>query len=178
MRQPVSALVRIARAAALAPAMLAAAALFGLMLMTFADVVLRSALDAPIEVATELTRIAMAVIVFSVLPVVSARGDHITVDLLDPFFGPAASRWRDAAVSLGCGVALWWPAGACVLLAERARDYGDVTEHLGIPEFYVGWFIALCVYATAALLVLRGVLMALAPAALSAAQPATRPDDA
>ena len=45
-----------------------------MMIMTFFDVVLRSTINTPIEAATELTRILMAVVVFSALPVVSGRG--------------------------------------------------------------------------------------------------------
>ena len=44
---------------------LASLALFFLMAMTFADVVLRSVFNDPIESATELTRLLMAIIVFS-----------------------------------------------------------------------------------------------------------------
>ena len=60
-----------------APIWLAAFALFLLMVMTFADVILRSAANNPIESATELTRLLMAIIVFSALPLVSWKGDHI-----------------------------------------------------------------------------------------------------
>ena len=68
------------------PILLAVTALFAMMVLTFFDVVLRSAVDRPIEAATELTRILMAVVVFSALPVVSGRGEHISVDLLDRVF--------------------------------------------------------------------------------------------
>ena len=61
----------------------AAASLFFLMAMTFFDVLLRSALNDPIEAAPELTRMSVAIIVFASLPVLSARGGHISVDLLD-----------------------------------------------------------------------------------------------
>ena len=50
---------------AIIPLAVASAALFLMMCMTFADVVLRSSFDAPIEAATELTRILMAIVVFS-----------------------------------------------------------------------------------------------------------------
>ena len=149
------------------PVALAVTALFAMMVMTFADVVLRSAFDAPIEAATELTRILMAVVVFSVLPVVSGRGGHIAVDLLDRAFSATAARWRDALLSLICGGMLWWPAERVVVLAERARSYGDVTEYLHIPQFYIGWFIAVFTYITAAVLVLRGLALILAPSALA-----------
>ena len=151
----------------MAPVALAVSALFVMMVMTFADVVLRSAFDTPIEAATELTRILMAVVVFSALPVVSGRNGHIAVDLLDGVFSAKAARWRDAALALACGGMLWWPAERVVVLAERARSYGDVTEYLHIPQFYIGWFIAIATYATAAVLIARGTILILAPSALA-----------
>lgn len=154
-------LVRIAERAAALPVWLAAVTLFAMMAMTFADVVLRSAFNAPIEAATELTRLMMAVIVFAVLPVVSAKGEHISVDLTDPLFGPRATRLRDIALSLICGAMLWWPGMRVIDLAERARSYGDVTEYLAIPDFWIGWFIGIATLITGAALVARGVLLML-----------------
>lgn len=159
-------LIRLVRYAAMAPLMLAVTALFLMMAMTFADVVMRSALNTPIEAATELTRIMMAIVVFASLPMVSGRAEHITVDLLDPIFPAWMARWRDAIVSLACGAILWLPAERVVVLAERARDYGDLTEYLGIPQFYIGWFIAIFTYLTAAALIGRGLVLIFAPAAL------------
>ena len=49
------------------------------------------------------------------------------------------------------------------MLAERARSYGDVTEYLGIPQFYIGWFIAVLTFVTSLVLILRGLLLAIAP---------------
>ncbi len=158
--------IRLARLASKAPLLLAVTALFLMMAMTFVDVVMRSALNTPIEAATELTRIMMAIVVFSSLPMVSGRAEHITVDLLDPVFPAWMARWRDAIVSLLCGAMLWWPAERVVVLAERARDYGDLTEYLGIPQFYIGWFIAVFTYLTAAALIGRGLVLIFAPAAL------------
>jgi len=138
---------------------LACLALFSLMLLIFSDVVLRSAFNAPVESATELTRLLMAIMVFSVLPVVSVRNQHIVVDLLDGF---VSNRWlvnvKAAAINLLCGGMLLWPAQRVVVLAERARDYGDVTEYLHIPQFYIAWFIAIMTFVTAILLILKGVV--------------------
>lgn len=164
-----SKLISIARIVAFVPTALAVTALFVMMVMTFADVVMRSAFNTPIEAATELTRILMAILVFSALPVVSGRGDHIAVDLTDPLFGKAGGRWRDAVISLICGGMLWWPAERVIVLAERARSYGDVTEYLGIPQFYIAWFIAVLTYATAAVLILRGITLIFAPKVLEPA---------
>ncbi|MEN8893341.1 TRAP transporter small permease [Planktotalea arctica] len=146
------------------PMIVASIALFALMSLTFADVLMRSIFNAPIEAATELIRMGIALVVFAALPVLSARNGHIAVDLLDgPFQRWGLERARDAVVALGCGAMLWWPAGRIVDLAERARGYGDVTEYLEIPTFYVAYFIAAMTYVTAFALLGRGLLHIFAP---------------
>lgn len=146
------------------PVFAACIALFCLMVLTFCDVVLRSAFNAPIEAATEVTRILMAIIVFSVLPILSARGEHISVDLTDILFHRAGlNRVRDALMHLICGIALIWPLQRVWILAERARDYGDVTEYLNIPQFYIGWFIAASIAVTILAKLTVGVLHIVKP---------------
>ena len=142
------------------PLAIACAALFLLMVMTFCDVVLRSTMNAPIAAAPELTRILMAIIVFSVMPIISSRNGHIAVDLADGLFlRLGLVRERNAAIHMICGVALIWPLQRVWLLAERARSYGDVTEYLGIPQFYIGWFIAGSLASTAMAMVATGILI-------------------
>lgn len=146
------------------PAALAATALFALMLLTFGDVMLRSVFNAPIQITADLTRLFMAVMVFSVLPTLSARGGQITVDLLDGQFARwGLTRLRDGLVNLACGIMLIWPAERIWVLAERSRSYGDVMEYLGTPLHYVGWFIAVMTGLTALVLALRGLLILFAP---------------
>lgn len=146
------------------PVLMASAALFVLMVMTFTDVIMRSAFNAPIEAATELTRMLMAIMVFSVMPVMSARGEHIAVDLLDGLFvNPVVARVKEALIYLACGAMLFLPAERVLVLAERARSYGDVTEYLEIPQFYIAWFIAVMAFITAVALVLRGLATMFAP---------------
>jgi TRAP-type C4-dicarboxylate transport system permease small subunit len=139
--------------------------------MTFCDVVLRSMFNSPIEAATELTRISMAVIVFASLPIVSARGGHIAVDLLDFLFRGWGARLRNGIVDIVSGALLIWPARQSFVLAERARDYGDLTEYLGIPQFYIAYFIAIAASVTVVVLVLRGLIELLAPAAMQFSKP-------
>ncbi|GLQ35141.1 hypothetical protein GCM10007939_14240 [Amylibacter marinus] len=146
------------------PIYLASASLFFLMCLTFADVLLRSMFNAPIEAATELTRMSMAIMVFSILPSVSGSGQHIAVDLLDGLFShPVVMRIKAAVINLACGGILLWPAQRVSVLAERARSYGDVTEYMNIPQFYIGWFIAIMTFATAGVLIIRGLLEMFAP---------------
>ena len=149
------------------PMLLAATTLFVLMVLTFADVIMRSTFSAPIEAATELTRIAMAVIVFSALPVISGRAEHIVVDLLDPLFRKAGiERVLDGLMTLVCGVLLIWPAMRSFDLANRARSYGDLTEYLSIPVFYITWFIAFMTLVTAITMALRGIIILFRPGLL------------
>ncbi|MGB7318962.1 MAG: TRAP transporter small permease subunit [Planktotalea sp.] len=149
------------------PMIVASIALFALMCLTFADVLMRSIFNAPIEAATELIRMGIALIVFAALPVLSARNGHIAVDLLDgPFQRFKLERWRDAAVALACAAMLWWPAGRVVDLAKRAKSYGDVTEYLEIPTYFVACFIAVMIYVTAAALVARALLHIFSPDSL------------
>ena len=153
------------------PMLLAAATLFALMVLTFADVIMRSTFSAPIEAATELTRIAIAVIVFSALPVVSGRAEHIVVDLLDPLFRRAGvERILDGLTTLVCGVLLVWPAMRSFDLANRARSYGDLTEYLSIPVYYITWFIAFMTLVTAAAMALRGLVTLFRPDLLGGAR--------
>lgn len=153
------------------PVFIASAALFALMVMTFADVTLRSAFNAPIEAATELTRIFMAVIVFSVMPAATATGQHISVDLTDGIFERLnLSRWRDGVIYLLCGVMMFWPLQRVWILAERLRDYGDVTQYLAIPQFYIGWFIAASVALSALALILAGLAHLFYPKLLEAGE--------
>lgn len=145
------------------PTWLAAFALFFMMTMTFLDVILRSTISNPIESATELTRFCMAIIVFASLPIVSWKSGHIIVDLMDPFFGPRAAKLRDILIDLICGIVLFWPARRVWDLAERSRDFGDVTEYMGVPQHYIGWFISAFAFVTAITLVVRGLMRIFAP---------------
>ncbi len=140
----------------LVPIWLAATVLFLLMSMTFLDVILRSVFNNPIESATELTRLFMAILVFAALPLVSWNGENIVVDLFDPLFSKRVARIRDILIDLSCGILLFWPAMRIWDLAERSRRYGDVTEYLNMPQFYIGWFISIFTGYTAIIFVVRG----------------------
>jgi TRAP-type C4-dicarboxylate transport system permease small subunit len=161
-------IIQLVRRASALPVIVACIALFILMVMTFCDVILRSVFNAPIEAATELTRILMAILVFSVLPIVSTTNGHIAVDLTDGFFHRLhLSRARDVVIYVVSGIMLFWPVQRVWVLAERARDYGDVTEYLSIPTYLIGWFITLSVAITALVMIATGLLKAFAPNTLS-----------
>src|SRR5258707_8401550 len=57
--------------------------LFGMMLLTFADVVARYLLNRPIRGAFEITELALLVLIFAGLPLVSHADEHVTMDFID-----------------------------------------------------------------------------------------------
>ncbi|PIE10377.1 MAG: C4-dicarboxylate ABC transporter permease [Rhodobacterales bacterium] len=146
------------------PIALASGALLLLMLLTFADVMLRSTLNAPIQFAADLTRLLMAITVFSAMPLLSHQGNQISVDLLDGIFARLRiSRLVDIAVSVFCGGILIWPALRVYDLAQRSKSYGDRMEYLKLPVHYVEWFVALMTMVTALALLWRAVMLIIAP---------------
>ncbi len=156
--------MKVLRLCAVIPIWLSAIALFLLMAMTFCDVLFRSAFDAPIEAATELTRILVAISVFSVMPHITMGRAQIAVDLTDSVFERLnLSNLRDGVVFAVSGVLLFWPVGRLWTLAERTRGYGDVTEYIGIPQYLPMWFIAASVTLTAIGMVLCGAAILFSP---------------
>jgi len=136
---------------------LACTALFVLMLLTFADVSMRSLLNASIQSATELTRILMALMVFAALPSLMGRGASIAIDLLDPLMRRLGLvHLQRGLIDVFCGMLLFWPARRLWVLVERARDHNEVTEFLQVPQFWVLGFITATVVLTALVTVARG----------------------
>jgi TRAP-type C4-dicarboxylate transport system permease small subunit len=121
---------------------LSALVLFALMVMTCIDVFGREVLNAPLDGATELTQLMLGVIVFAVLPVVSYRGDHVAVDLLDRWFPARLAKPRQVVLNLlmaGMMAAVCWRVW---IIGALQADYGDATEFLRIPLGPISMFIS------------------------------------
>ena len=124
-----------------------------MVVITIVDVAGRELINRPLQGATEMTVALMTLSIFAVLPSVSAREQHITVDLIDLWSPARTINPRQFVMcvvgALFCGLASWrvW------IVAERHRTTGEVTEYLSIPIFYVTYFLLLmCIASTAALL--------------------------
>ena len=116
--------------------------LFVLMAMTCIDVIGRSLFNAPLPGATELTQLMLAVIVFAVVPTVCLREDHISVDLLDPWFPGPLVRPRRMVLNLLMAVMLAAVCWRVWILADLTAEYGDATEFLAIRLAPISYFIA------------------------------------
>ena len=110
----------------------AAASLFAMMLLTFADVVGRKLLGNSIVGAVELTELCMLVMIFMALPLASLAGEHIVFDLLDRYL-PARVLHLQMALAHAVSAAIFGGA-AWLVWVRSARTYamGDVTARLEI----------------------------------------------
>ncbi|WP_221801475.1 TRAP transporter small permease [Oceanobacter mangrovi] len=131
--------------------------LMALMLLTCADVVGRYFFNNSINGAVELTEIGLAVLVFAEMPLVTWRGGHVVVDLLDNLLGNAVVKVLGLMSALAISGGLYFLAERMFYLADRSLKREVVSEYLEIPVGYVIQYIAVMSYATAALMITYGV---------------------
>ncbi len=150
-------LARLERALALAPAAILAA----MMLLTFANVVLRYVFRAPISGAFELMSYMMAVLVFLSLVLVTARTEHVRISVLDGFLPRWFRRVRAVLFNLvmaGLSAGLAWRFW---LHAQRPRVKAEVTQMYHLPVGRLIEFMAVCTGLCAALFLAAAVAVAL-----------------
>ena len=140
----------------------AAVTLLALMLITCVDVFGRYLFNNPLTGSTELTEIAVGIVIFSVFPIVSWRNDHVVVDILDHFFSRRVHMIRTIVINLLISVALVFLAQRIYVLGQRSLSYGEVTEYLAIPLGWMMIFIAVMCWVTALAVVTLGVVRAIA----------------
>lgn len=121
---------------------ISAVILFAMLLLTCADVIGRYLLNAPVNGKTELTRFMMAGLIASTLPVISASGGHISVDLFDSRFSARGAAIRDLMTdllaALALGVLCYW----LIFRADRLQNRGYVSDFLHLPLHPVAYFVA------------------------------------
>ena len=113
--------------------LLAAVALFAIMLLTLVDVLGRKLLSQSVPGSLELTELLMVVVIFAALPLVSLHHEHVAFDSLDALLPAWLRRVQRWLVELLCAAAL---AGLAWLLWDKAAQlasYGDTTAQLKLP---------------------------------------------
>ena len=115
---------------------LAAVFLAGMMLLTVADVVLRSFFSYPIRGMLELIELGLACTIFLALPAVFLRDEHIVVDVIDHLTRPSVVRVLDLFGAIVSLVVLAVMAWQMLPLARAMHEFGDVTPDLSIPKIY------------------------------------------
>jgi TRAP-type C4-dicarboxylate transport system permease small subunit len=103
------------------------------MLLTVAEVVLRSLFNYPIRGTLEIIELLLACSFLVALPAAFLRDEHIVVDMIDPMapqWVPTLKRIGDMVTLVVIAAILWqgWRAMQDTLL------FGDVTSDLQIPR--------------------------------------------
>ncbi|MGY0217493.1 TRAP transporter small permease [Endozoicomonadaceae bacterium StTr2] len=127
----------------------AAAVLFVLMMVTCVDVLGRYLFDSPLVGSVEITELLLGCLIFSALPLITWRKEHIIVDLVDNMIPSRVKKLRDMFFNLCISGSLFIIGGKVWQLAGRAANYEEVTEYLEIPVSYFIYFIAVSCFLTA-----------------------------
>lgn len=130
--------------------------LFGLIALTCTDVVTRYWFNAPINGAFELTELLLAALIFAALPLTTAAGQHVEVDLLAGLSGKHARRVMNGLAALVSSLVLTVIAWRLALHGLRLFEDGSVTNSLTLPLAPVAWLAALSCAASAVIALLRG----------------------
>jgi TRAP-type C4-dicarboxylate transport system permease small subunit len=115
---------------------MAAVFLAAMMLLTVADVLLRSFFNYPIHGTFELIELGLACAVFLAMPAVFLRDENLVVDTVDYMLNRQTVRVLDlisACVSAGLLIVMLLQM---VPLARDMYQFGDVTADLSIPKIY------------------------------------------
>ncbi len=136
----------------------AATVLMALMAMTFTDVVLRYLFGRPLSGAFELTELAMLVLIFAGLPLVSSADEHVTMDFIDRLLGPNGRRWLARATQAVTAAAMLLLAWLIWVKAGKVSAYGDTTDVLGILVGPFVYFMALATGASALIHLAKAVV--------------------
>jgi len=138
-----------------------AVTLFLLMLITCIDVTGRYLFNNPLTGSTELTEIAVGIVIFSIFPLISWRNEHVVVDILDPFFPPKIHMLRTILINILMSIALVYLGNRILLLGNRSLSYEEVTEYLAIPTGWVMVFFAVMCWITAFMIITLGIYRAI-----------------
>jgi TRAP-type C4-dicarboxylate transport system permease small subunit len=111
----------------------AAAALFTMMVLTFADVLGRKFLGNSLVGAVELTELCMLVMIFLALPLASLASEHIVFDLLDRVMPPRLLTLQQSLANLLTGLVFGAAAWLVWRRSVRTFEMGDITARLEIP---------------------------------------------
>ena len=123
----------------------ASALLFGMMVLTFFDVVGRYLLNRPIRGAFEITELGLLVLIFAGLPLVSHADEHVTMDFIDRILPQRIARAWIRVVHAICAAIMFFLAWQVWIKANRIASYSDTTDVLRITIGPFVYFMALMI---------------------------------
>jgi len=117
--------------------------LLGLTALTCVDVIARYWFNAPVNGAFELTQLMLAGLIFSALPMTTARGEHVDVDLFTMAAGKKAEIYFHIIGGVISATVLFALSWRLWVHADRLALHGAVTNSLTLPFAPVGYFAAI-----------------------------------
>ena len=123
----------------------ASALLFGMMVLTFLDVVGRYLLNRPIRGAFEITELALLVLIFAGLPLVSRADEHVTMDFIDRVLPARLTRAWIRFMHVVCAAIMFFLCWQVWLKANRIASYSDTTDVLRITIGPFVYFMSLMI---------------------------------
>ena len=124
-----------------------------LIFITCIDVIGRYFLNMPVMGGTEMTEIALGLLVFSSVPIITYQQKHIVVDILD-FLIPQSVKWFINVVSYALiGFGFWLLADYSEKLIKRAFRRDVVSEYLELPIGYIMVYAQITCYVTVFLMI-------------------------
>lgn len=122
--------------------------------LTFADVIGRRIFGAPIYGANDIIEHLMALVVFAGLPLVTAAGAHLSIDLFDRLVGGPAMAWWRALTAVLVTVVLSVMAWRFLEHGLNASRISEVSQALRAPRAPLYFFMAAsCALSAAAAIV-------------------------
>ena len=114
-----------------------ATVLFGMMMLTFVDVIMRYVFNASLRGAFEITELLMVILIYAGLPIVSRHDLHVTTDLIDRFLTPRVRRAFDVIGQLICAAVLFGAAWLIWVKAGKLASLRDTTAalHIALAPF-------------------------------------------
>ena len=110
--------------------------------LTFTDVIGRRLFNTPVFGANDITEHLMALIIFSGLPLLTARRGHLSIDLFDHWLLQPRWRFWHKAVDVLIAAVLGLTAWQYFLSIQEARDINEISPALTIPRAWMYTFIA------------------------------------
>jgi TRAP-type C4-dicarboxylate transport system permease small subunit len=110
----------------------------GLVLVTVVDVVGRYLFNAPLAGAFEITQLLLGALVFAALPLTTAKGAHIEVDLLLPLLPGGVSHGLARFAGVVTAFVFVFFAWRLALLTKDHLAAGTRTSGLGLPLWGLG----------------------------------------
>jgi TRAP-type C4-dicarboxylate transport system permease small subunit len=147
-----------------------AVVLFGMMMLTFVDVIMRYGFNASLRGAFEITELMMVILIYAGLPIVSRNDLHVTTDLIDRVLSQRVRRALDTVMHSICALVLFGAAWLVWLKAVRTAQLRDTTAALQIGLAPYVYLMCVLIFITAVIHLVKVFLVprASAPSAGSA----------